>query len=116
MDAVAPMPVVAAGGIGDGRALAAALAMGAIGAWCGTAFLVSEEANQPGDPEAAHPRRRAEDTVVTRLYSGKTMRNITNPLIEAWEASGLQALPMGLQGMLARDLLYSVRRRAARTC
>jgi enoyl-[acyl-carrier protein] reductase II len=51
----------------------------------------------------------AEDTVVTRLYSGKTMRNITNPLIEAWEQSGIQALPMGLQGLLVRDLLYSVR-------
>jgi NAD(P)H-dependent flavin oxidoreductase YrpB (nitropropane dioxygenase family) len=50
----------------------------------------------------------AEDTIVTRLYSGKTMRNISNPLIEAWEASGVQALPMGLQGVLVRDLMYSV--------
>ena len=47
LDAVSPTPVVAAGGIADGRGLAAAIAMGAIGAWCGTAFLVSEEANQP---------------------------------------------------------------------
>jgi NAD(P)H-dependent flavin oxidoreductase YrpB (nitropropane dioxygenase family) len=38
------------------------------------------------------------------------MRNITNPLIEEWEKSGIQALPMGLQGLLVRDLLYSVRR------
>ena len=36
------------------------------------------------------------------------MRNITNPLIEAWEASGLRALPMGLQGLLVKDLLHSV--------
>jgi NAD(P)H-dependent flavin oxidoreductase YrpB (nitropropane dioxygenase family) len=47
--------------------------------------------------------------VVTRLYSGKTMRNISNPLIEAWEQAGLQALPMGMQGILTRDLLYSLR-------
>ena len=41
IDAVDPIPVVAAGGVADGRALAAVLAMGAIGAWCGTAFLVA---------------------------------------------------------------------------
>ena len=108
-DAVAPTPVVAAGGIADGRALAAVLALGAIGAWCGTAFLVAEEANQPPLQQQRILDAAAEDTVVTRLYSGKTMRNITNPLIEAWEASGIQALPMGLQGVLTRDLLYSIR-------
>ncbi|MDG2336319.1 MAG: nitronate monooxygenase, partial [Myxococcota bacterium] len=52
---------------------------------------------------------RAEDTVVTRLYSGKTMRNITNPMIEAWEREGLMALPMGLQAALIRDLEHSAR-------
>jgi nitronate monooxygenase len=110
IDAVAPIPVVAAGGVADGRALAAVLAMGAIGAWCGTAFLVAEEANQPALQKQRIVDAAAEDTVVTRLYSGKTMRNITNPLIEEWEKSGIQALPMGLQGLLVRDLLYSVRR------
>jgi NAD(P)H-dependent flavin oxidoreductase YrpB (nitropropane dioxygenase family) len=109
IDAVAPIPVVAAGGVADGRALAAVLALGAIGAWCGTAFLVAEEANQPALQKQRILDAAAEDTVVTRLYSGKTMRNITNPLIEAWEESGIQALPMGLQGLLVRDLLYSVR-------
>jgi NAD(P)H-dependent flavin oxidoreductase YrpB (nitropropane dioxygenase family) len=109
IDAVAPLPVVAAGGIADGRALAAVLALGAIGAWCGTAFLVAEEANQPALQRQRILDAAAEDTVVTRLYSGKTMRNVTNPLIEAWESSGIQALPMGLQGLLVRDLLYSVR-------
>jgi NAD(P)H-dependent flavin oxidoreductase YrpB (nitropropane dioxygenase family) len=109
IDAVDPIPVVAAGGVADGRALAAVLAMGAIGAWCGTAFLVADEANQPALQKQRILDAAAEDTVVTRLYSGKTMRNITNPLIEAWEESGIQALPMGLQGLLVRDLLYSVR-------
>jgi NAD(P)H-dependent flavin oxidoreductase YrpB (nitropropane dioxygenase family) len=110
IDAVYPKPVIAAGGIADGRGLAAALALGAIGVWCGTAFLVADEANQP---EAQKQRVLAagdEDTRVTRLYSGKTMRNITNPLIEAWEASGLQPLPMGLQGILIGDLVYSLRK------
>jgi NAD(P)H-dependent flavin oxidoreductase YrpB (nitropropane dioxygenase family) len=109
MDAVAPIPVIAAGGVADGRGLAGVLAMGAVGAWCGTPFLVSDEANQPDLQKQRILDAAAEDTVVTRLYSGKTMRNITNPLIEAWEAKGLQALPMGLQGLLVRDLIHSVR-------
>src|SRR6185503_7914775 len=101
-------PVIAAGGIADGRGLAAALAMGAIGVWCGTMFLVSEEANQPALQKERVLAAGDEDTKITRLYSGKTMRNITNPLIEAWESSGLQALPMGAQGALIRDLQYSI--------
>ena len=109
IDAVAPTPVIAAGGIADGRGLAAALALGAVGAWCGTAFLVAEEANQPTTQKQRVLDAGDEDTKITRLYSGKTMRNINNPLIEAWESSGLQALPMGLQGLLIQDLVYSVR-------
>jgi NAD(P)H-dependent flavin oxidoreductase YrpB (nitropropane dioxygenase family) len=110
VDAVAPTPVVAAGGIADGRGIAAALALGAVGVWCGTAFLVAKEANQPLMQQQRIIAATEEDTRVTRLYSGKTMRNITNPLIEAWEASGIQALPMGLQGLLIQDLVYSVRK------
>jgi NAD(P)H-dependent flavin oxidoreductase YrpB (nitropropane dioxygenase family) len=109
IDAVSPTPVVAAGGIADGRGLAAALAMGAVGVWCGTAFLVATEANQPDTQKQRILAAIDEDTKITRLYSGKTMRNITNPLIDAWEASGVQALPMGLQNLLTRDLIYSVR-------
>jgi len=109
MDAVAPLPVVAAGGVADGRGLAAVIAAGAIGGWCGTAFLVSNEANQPELQKKRIIDATTEDTVVTRLYSGKTMRNITNPLIQSWERSGIRALPMGLQGVLTRDLLHSIR-------
>jgi NAD(P)H-dependent flavin oxidoreductase YrpB (nitropropane dioxygenase family) len=109
MDAVAPIPVLAAGGVASGRALAGVLALGAVGAWCGTVFLVSEEANQPDLQKQRILDASTEDTIVTRMFSGKTMRNISNPLIEAWERKGLQALPMGAQGLLVRDLLYSVR-------
>jgi nitronate monooxygenase len=109
IDAVTPTPVVAAGGVADGRGLAAVLALGAVGAWCGTAFLVADEANQPAMQKERILAAIDEDTKITRLYSGKTMRNITNPLIEAWEASGLSALPMGIQGMLTADLMYSIR-------
>jgi nitronate monooxygenase len=108
IEAIAPTPVIAAGGVASGRALAGVLALGAEAAWCGTAFLVAHEANQPALQKQRILAAGAEDTVVTRLYSGKTMRNITNPLIEAWEREGLSALPMGAQGALIRDLQYSI--------
>jgi nitronate monooxygenase len=109
VDAVAPTPVIAAGGIGDGRGLAAALALGAAGVWCGTAFLATREANIYDWQKRRIVDATEEDTRITRLYSGKTMRNVTNPLIEAWEASGAKALPMGLQGLLIADLIAGVR-------
>ena len=104
LDAAAPVPVVAAGGIGDGRGLAAALAMGCVGVWCGTAFIPTQEANLDEFRKRRILAARDEDTRVTRLYSGKTMRNIANELIEAWEDSGTEALPMGLQGLLIADI------------
>jgi NAD(P)H-dependent flavin oxidoreductase YrpB (nitropropane dioxygenase family) len=46
---------------------------------------------------------------VTRLYSGKTMRNINNPLIEYWEAQKIDALPMGLQGIVSGEIMAGAR-------
>jgi len=109
VDAVAPTPVVAAGGIADGRGLAAALAMGAQGVWCGTAFLATYEANIYDWQKERIVNATEEDTAVTRLYSGKTMRNVTNPLIQAWEALNIKALPMGMQGLLISDLVAGIR-------
>ena len=109
IDAIEPVPVIAAGGIASGRGMAAMLAAGAAGVWVGTAFLVSEEANQPKAQTDRILAATEEDTKITRLYSGKTMRNIRNPLIDAWEASGLRALPMGVQGIVIRDVAHSLR-------
>jgi NAD(P)H-dependent flavin oxidoreductase YrpB (nitropropane dioxygenase family) len=93
VDAVAPAPVVAAGGIADGRGLAAALVLGAAGAWIGTRFLVSHEA-------AVHPRYRERlllanenDTVfLENLFDGRwpnaPHRTLRNQTVEAWEAAG----------------------------
>lgn len=110
VDAVAPTPVVAAGGIGDGRGLAAALCLGAVGVWVGTAFLVAEES--PLDPELKQRILEAseEDTRVTRIYSGKTMRNITNPLIEEWERAGVPTLPFPFQGAIIREVTYAAQK------
>jgi len=109
IDAVAPTAVAAAGGIGDGRGVAGALAMGADGVWVGTAFLVSREATWPDVLKQRILAATEEDTRVTRLYSGKTMRNINNPLIEYWEAQKLDALPMGLQGIVSGEIMAGAR-------
>jgi nitronate monooxygenase len=68
VDAVAPIPVVAAGGIADGRGLAAALLLGAQGAWMGTRFVTSHEWGGPGWEQAAVLAATSDDTVQTRLY------------------------------------------------
>lgn len=109
IDAVAPTPVCAAGGIGDGRGVAGALAMGADGVWVGTAFLVSREATWPDVLKERILAATEEDTRVTRLYSGKTMRNINNPLIEYWEAQKIDALPMGAQGIVSGEIMAGAR-------
>lgn len=122
VDAVYPTPVVAAGGIADGRALAASLALGACGVLVGTAFLVSHEAHVDavemdliGQWEIDYWKQKIiecteEDTVVTRSYSGKTMRNLKNKWIEAWERPDAPlTLPMPLQLLLCWDVMEGAR-------
>jgi len=110
VDVVTPMPVVAAGGIADGRGLAAALALGAEGVWCGTVFLATKEAHLDQELKERVIEAVDEDTIITRLYSGKTMRNIKNPLIDVWEQSDLHALPMGAQGAVAEPTQRAARK------
>ena len=90
--AVAPTPVIAAGGIADGEGLAAALVLGASAAWMGTRFLASHEAT-------IHPRFRElllaakeSDTVYTQLFDigwpGRPHRVLRNKTVNVWEAAG----------------------------
>jgi enoyl-[acyl-carrier protein] reductase II len=79
------IPVLAAGSIVDGRGLAAALAFGAQGIWMGTRFVASEEARAADVYKHKIVDAGSSDTVVTRCYSGKPMRNITNAYIEERE-------------------------------
>ena len=93
VDAVAPTPVIAAGGIGDARGVAAVLALGAQGAWLGTRFLLADEA-----PVHAEYRRRLIESAETdpqwyaNLYDGgwpnAPHRALRNSTAEAWEAAG----------------------------
>jgi enoyl-[acyl-carrier protein] reductase II len=87
VDAVgSSIPVVAAGGIFDGRGLAAALALGADGVWVGTRFIATPEARVlPGFREGILASKE-DGTVVSRAFSGKTMRVLRNETTERYEA------------------------------
>jgi nitronate monooxygenase len=86
------VPVVAAGGIADGRGVAAALALGADGAWLGTRFVATEEANVVDDYRQRVAAAGATDTVRTDLFDegwpGREHRVLENSTVETWDAAG----------------------------
>ena len=92
VDAVAPVPVVAAGGIVDGRGLAAVLALGAAGAWIGTRVLASEEVSLHPDYRERVLNGTVAETVYTSLFDVKwpdaPHRVLRNSTFVAWEAAG----------------------------
>jgi NAD(P)H-dependent flavin oxidoreductase YrpB (nitropropane dioxygenase family) len=94
VDAVAPVPVVAAGGIADARGLAAALSLGAAGAWIGTRFLASAEAAIHADYKARLVAATEDDTVYTEDlfdvpgWPDAPHRTLRNSTASAWEAAG----------------------------
>ena len=85
IDAVAPLPVLAAGGIGTGRQMAAAMAMGAAGAWTGSLWLTVEEADIPPAQMEQYIAATSRDTVRSRSFTGKPCRMLRNEWTEAWE-------------------------------
>jgi len=108
VDAVGPdTPVLAAGGIGCGRQIAAALALGAAGAWMGSAWLVTREYQQLSTAPAVQQALLAatsSDTVRSRIYSGKPARLLKNRWTDAWEQEGApEPLPMPLQNLLVSE-------------
>ncbi|MDO8673254.1 MAG: nitronate monooxygenase family protein [Dehalococcoidia bacterium] len=100
VDAVFPTLVAAAGGIADGRGLAAALALGAFGVWIGTAFIPTLESAAPEEHKRRILEMTEEDTRVSKSFSGKPMRVLTNAWVEAWDRGPVPPLPMPYQGML----------------
>jgi NAD(P)H-dependent flavin oxidoreductase YrpB (nitropropane dioxygenase family) len=97
-------PVLGAGGIGCGRQIAAALALGAEGVWMGSAWLATEEyATTTGAPAVTDAVLKAtsSDTVRSRIYSGKPARLLKNRWTDAWEQPGApEPLGMPLQNLL----------------
>jgi nitronate monooxygenase len=103
VDAV-KVPVIAAGGVADGRTAAAAFMLGASAVQIGTAFLRCEEAEVRDAHRAALAKANDASTVVTDVISGRPCRYIRNRLIDDLAASGLQPLPVPAQQSLTRRL------------
>lgn len=93
------IPVIAAGGIYDGRCIAATLALGAVGVWMGTRFIASEEAHAANMYKQAVVGASDIDTTRTRCYSGKPMRCRTNDYILDWEARPEDIMPFPQQAV-----------------
>jgi NAD(P)H-dependent flavin oxidoreductase YrpB (nitropropane dioxygenase family) len=107
IDAATPVPVLAAGGIGDGRGLAAALAMGCVGVWVGTRFLATNEGGALPVNKKHIVDSTDEDTRVSKSYTGKTLRASYNKFHDLWEGSGLESLPFPTQVLVSSALLGS---------
>ncbi|MAG97901.1 MAG: nitronate monooxygenase [Alphaproteobacteria bacterium] len=103
VDAIAPVPVVAAGGIADGRGVAAALALGAQAVWVGTAFLVADECGIPESQKQEIIDSQSTDFVVSRAWTGKPTRSFNNPMTRAWAESDLEPLEAPVQKILVED-------------
>jgi enoyl-[acyl-carrier protein] reductase II len=119
VDAV-KIPVVAAGGIVDGRGLVAALALGAQGIVVGTRFIATPEASAAHEYRDALVHAHQEDTVRTRCYSGKPLRALKNPYIAEWESdpSRIKRFPEQLILSSQRNVMgyFDERADPARTC
>ncbi len=114
VDAVAPRPVLAAGGIGRGRQVAAALALGAEGVWTGSVWLTVAEADTPPATRDQILAATSCDTVRSTSMTGKPARLLRNDWTAAWESPQAPgALPMPLQFMLISDALRRALRAGA---
>jgi NAD(P)H-dependent flavin oxidoreductase YrpB (nitropropane dioxygenase family) len=111
VDAVAPVPVLAAGGIGSGRQMAAAMALGAQGVWTGSIWLTTTEADTGEIALGKLLRAQSTDTVRSRALTGKPARQLRTAWTEAWEApESPGTLPMPLQFILNTKAMRRVQR------
>lgn len=97
VDAVAPLPVLAGGGIADRRGVAAALDLGAVGVWVGTRFLAAQEANIHREYQQRVLAASADDTLYSRLFDvgwpNAPLRSLKNSTTDRWERAGCPAPP-----------------------
>ena len=106
IDAVDGLPVLAAGGIGSGRQMAAAMSTGAQGVWCGSLWLAVEEAAAQPAEKDSYLNATSEDTIRSKAWTGKPARMLKNKWTEAWEnPENPDPLPMPLQGMITFDAM-----------
>lgn len=103
VDAVKPTPVVMAGGVADGRQIAAALALGAQGVWTGSVWLMTEEAETHPVVKEKFKKATSTDTIRSRSITGKHARQLKSAWTDAWEdPDNPEPLPMPLQGKLVK--------------
>ncbi|GLW97397.1 nitronate monooxygenase family protein [Microtetraspora sp. NBRC 16547] len=114
VDAVAPVPVLAAGGIADGRQVAAALALGAEGVWCGSVWLTTDEAETPPAVKRKMLAATSRDTVRSRSRTGKPARQLRSAWTDEWDGAPESPGPLGmpLQLLLAEAAMARVGRAA----
>ncbi len=106
VDAVDGLPVLAAGGIGSGRQMAAAMSTGVQGVWCGSLWLAVEEAAAQPAQKESYLNATSEDTIRSKSWTGKPARMLKNKWTEAWEnPDNPDPLPMPLQGMITFDAM-----------
>ncbi|MFE0426076.1 nitronate monooxygenase [Streptomyces sp. NPDC058953] len=112
VDAVDPLPVLAAGGIGSGRQIAAALALGAQGVWLGSIWLTTTEADLHSRALTAKLLAAGSgDTVRSRALTGKPARQLRTEWTDAWDdPGGPGPLPMPLQGLLVAEAVSRIQR------
>ncbi|HOO38735.1 MAG TPA: nitronate monooxygenase [Deltaproteobacteria bacterium] len=108
LDAAGDTPVLAAGGIGDGRGLAAALAMGCEGVWVGTRFLVTDEGGALESNKERILASSDEDTRVSYAYTGKTSRTSYSKFHDLWNESGLDPLPFPVQVVVSSAIITGI--------
>ena len=110
VDAVGDTPVLGAGGITDGRGVAAAMMLGAEGVWIGSAFLASAEANIFDFQKEAIVEATEEGTSVSRTVTGKPARIIRSKWTDEWARKGVEPLPMPYQGMISGPVMAAANR------
>lgn len=98
------IPVIAAGGIMDGRGLAAALMLGACGVQMGTAFLTCPEAGSHAKHKEAILQSTEEDTVITKVFSGRYARGIRNRFVKEMEGHRVELPDYPIQQSLTQPL------------
>lgn len=104
VDAIGDLPMLAAGGIGNGRQVAAAMALGAAGVWTGSLWLTVEEAHTQPAQKQSLLDATSEDTVRSRSWTGKSCRMLKNDWTEAWDRPDTpDPLGMPLQGLVTSD-------------
>jgi len=114
VDAVAPIPVLAAGGIATGRQIAASMALGAQGVWCGSVWLTTEEAETHPVVKEKFLAATSADTVRSRASTGKPARQLRSAWTDEWEdPANPDPLPMPLHGMLIAEAQGRMARSAA---